>query len=148
YLTEEVLALMLHSIIKENSYQDSVNLMLLTNKISTMDGVKQASIMMGTPANKEIFQNTGMFTDELEKAGPNDMCIVIDTDDEDKVAQVLTTIEEELKNQAISSSKQEFESVRTWDKAMQALPKANLALISVPGQYAAEEAEKALDRGL
>ncbi|AUM65093.1 acyl-CoA synthetase FdrA [Brevibacillus laterosporus] len=139
---------MLHSIIKENSYQDSVNLMLLTNKISTMDGVKQASIMMGTPANKEIFQNTGMFTDELEKAGPNDMCIVIDTDDEDKVAQVLTTIEEELKNQAISSSKQEFESVRTWDKAMQALPKANLALISVPGQYAAEEAEKALDRGL
>ncbi|TCZ75735.1 acyl-CoA synthetase FdrA [Paenibacillus albiflavus] len=139
---------MLYSIIKENSYQDSVNLMLLTNKISTMDGVNQASIMMGTPANKDIFQNTGMYTDELEKAGPNDMCIVIRTESEEKVSEVLATIEDELKNQAVSSSKQEFESVRTWDKALQALPNANLALISVPGQYAAEEAEKALDRGL
>lgn len=139
---------MLYSIIQENSYQDSVNLMLLTNKISVMEGVDQASIMMGTPANKEIFQNTGMYADELESAGPNDMCIVIRTDHEEKVAEVLNTIEEELKNQAVSSSKQAFESVRTWDKALQALPNANLALISVPGQYAAEEADKALDHGL
>lgn len=139
---------MLYSIIQENSYQDSVNLMLLTNKISMMDGVHQASIMMGTPANKEIFQNTGMYTDELDQAGPNDMCIVIRTDHAEKVTEVLATIEAELKNQAVSSSKQAFESVRTWDKAMKTLPNANLALISVPGQYAAEEAEKALDHGL
>lgn len=139
---------MLYSIIKQNSYQDSVNLMLLTNKVSAMEGVEQASIMMGTPANKDIFKNTGMYTDELEKAGPNDMCIVIHTDHEEKVSEVLATIEDELKNQAVSSSKQEFDTVRTWDKALQALPNADLALISVPGQYAAEEAEKALDRGL
>ncbi|GGF98124.1 acyl-CoA synthetase FdrA [Paenibacillus aceti] len=139
---------MLYSIIQENSYQDSVNLMLLTNKISMMDGVHQASIMMGTPANKEIFQNTGMYTDELDQAGPNDMCIVIRTDHAEKVTEVLATIEAELKNQAVSSSKQAFESVRTWDKAMKTLPNANLALISVPGQYAAEKAEKALDHGL
>ncbi|SMF83717.1 FdrA protein [Paenibacillus uliginis N3/975] len=139
---------MIYSIIKENSYQDSVNLMLLTNKISTMDGVEQASIMMGTPANKDIFHNTGMYTDELDKAGPNDMCIVIKTNSKEYVSEVLATIETELKNQAVSSNKQEFQSVRTWDKALQALPNANLALISVPGQYAAEEAEQALDRGL
>ncbi|WP_339266656.1 acyl-CoA synthetase FdrA [Paenibacillus sp. FSL K6-1330] len=139
---------MLYSIIKENSYQDSVNLMLLTNKISTLDGVEQASIMMGTPANKDIFHNTAMYTDELDKAGPNDMCIVIKTDSQEHVSEVLDTIEAELKNQAVSSNKQEFQSVRTWDKALQALPNANLALISVPGQYAAEEAEQALDRGL
>lgn len=139
---------MLYSIIKENSYQDSVNLMLLTNKISTLDGVEQASIMMGTPANKDIFHNTAMYTDELDKAGPNDMCIVIKTDSQEHVSEVLDTIEAELKNQAVSSNKQEFQSVRTWDKALQALPNANLALISVPGQYAAEEAGQALDRGL
>lgn len=139
---------MLYSIIKENSYQDSVNLMLLTNKISTLDGVEQASIMMGTPANKDIFHSTAMYTDELDKAGPNDMCIVIKTDSQEHVSEVLDTIEAELKNQAVSSNKQEFQSVRTWDKALQALPNANLALISVPGQYAAEEAEQALDRGL
>lgn len=139
---------MLFSIIKENSYQDSVNLMLLTNTVSDMEGVAQASIMMGTPANKDIFKNTGMYVPELDKAGPNDMCIVINTDSQEKVDEILAVIDEQLKNQAVKSKQQEFESVRTWDKALQALPEANLALISVPGQYASEEAEQALERGL
>ncbi|CAH2714906.1 Protein FdrA [Neobacillus rhizosphaerae] len=139
---------MLYTIIKENSYQDSVNLMLLTNKISTMDGVNKVQIMMGTPANKDIFKTAGLHTEELEKAAANDMCIVVDTDSEDKIQEVLDEVDNYLKNQAISNTKQEFESVRTWDKALKALPNANMAIISVPGQYAAEEAEKAIDNGL
>jgi len=139
---------MLYTIIKENSYQDSVNLMLLTNKVSTMEGVNKVQIMMGTPANKDIFKTAGLHTEELEKAAANDMCIVVDTDSEDKIPEVLEEVDNYLKNQAISNKKQEFESVRTWDKALKALPTANMAIISVPGQYAAEEAEKALDNGL
>ncbi len=57
-------------------------------------------------------------------------------------------IEQYLKNQSISNEGQDYETVRTWDRAKKALPDATLALISVPGQYAAEEAEKALDLGL
>ncbi|WP_059173888.1 acyl-CoA synthetase FdrA [Bacillus sp. FJAT-27445] len=139
---------MLYTIIKENSYQDSVNLMLLTNKISTMDGINKVQIMMGTPANKDIFKSSGLYTEELEKAAANDMCLVIDTDLEEKIQEVLDEVDNYLNNQAISSSKEEFESVRTWDKALKALPSANIALISTPGQYAAEEAEKALDNDL
>ncbi len=139
---------MLYTIIKENSYQDSINLMLLTNKISTMEDVNKVQIMMGTPANKDIFKSADLHTAELEKAAANDMCIVIDTDSEEKVQEILEEVENYLNNQAISSSKQEFETVRTWDKAMKALPDANMALISVPGTYAAEEVEKALDNGL
>ena len=37
---------------------------------------------------------------------------------------------------------------RSLDGAMEALPGANLALISLPGEYAAAEARRALDRGL
>lgn len=139
---------MLFTIIKENSYQDSVNLMLLTNKISTMDGINKVQIMMGTPANKDIFKTAGLHSEELEKAAANDMCIVVDTDSEDKIQEVLEEVDNYLKNQSISNSKQDFESVRTWDKAVKALPDANIALISTPGQYAAEEADKALDNDL
>ena len=71
---------MLHTIIKENAYQDSVVLMLLTNKISTMDGVNRVSIMMGTPANKDIMGGSGLRTPELEKASANDLAIVLLTD--------------------------------------------------------------------
>lgn len=38
--------------------------------------------------------------------------------------------------------------MRRWDSASQKLPDANLALISVAGEYAAELANQALDRNL
>ena len=40
------------------------------------------------------------------------------------------------------------EKVRTWDRAVKAMPDANLAVISIPGKYAAEEAMSALENGL
>ncbi|MED3573639.1 acyl-CoA synthetase FdrA [Cytobacillus praedii] len=139
---------MIYTIVKKNSYQDSINLMLLTNSISTIEGVNKAQIMMGTPANKDIFKTAGLYSDELETAESNDMAIVVDTDDENKMSEVLEKVEQYLKDQSISNKGNEFETVRTWDRAKKALPDATLALISVPGQYAADEAEKALDLGL
>ncbi|WJY26875.1 acyl-CoA synthetase FdrA [Sporosarcina trichiuri] len=139
---------MLHTIIKKNSYQDSINLMLLTNSVSTMEGLNKVQIMMATPANKDIFKDAGLHTDELEAAESNDMAIVMDTEDDSMVDKVLEKVDQYLKDQSISNKKQGFETVRTWDKAVDALPNANVAMISVPGQYAADEADKALDRGL
>ena len=52
---------MLYTIIKKNSYQDSVNLMLLTKELSATEGIEKISVMMGTPANKEIFANYRSF---------------------------------------------------------------------------------------
>ncbi len=139
---------MLHTIIKKNSYQDSINLMLLTNSIATMEGLNKVQIMMATPANKDIFKDAGLHTAELEAAESNDMAIVVDTDSADMMDTVLEKVEQYLNDQSISNKKQGFETVRTWDKAMDALPDANVAMISVPGEYAADEADKALDRGL
>lgn len=139
---------MLHTIIKENAYQDSVVLMLLTNKISTMDGVNRVSIMMGTPANKDIMGGSGLRTPELEKASANDLAIVLDTEDASIIDGVLVEVDEFLTSQATSDNEVADETVRTWDKAMKMGVDANLALLSIPGTYAALEAEKALDEGL
>ncbi|CQR46304.1 membrane protein FdrA [Paraliobacillus sp. PM-2] len=139
---------MLHTIIKPNLYQDSVSLMLLANKLSSMDGVEQISIMMGTPANKDIFKNTGLYTPELDDAKPSDMCIVIRTEDPEIIDTVLEQIDSFIQDQSSSGSANDYENVRTWDRALQQLPDANMALLSIPGQHAATEAHKALDRGL
>ena len=56
---------MLKTVIKKGSYHDSVVLMLLTNHISAIEGVHQVSIMMATPANKDIFRQSGLETEEL-----------------------------------------------------------------------------------
>ncbi|EUJ24227.1 membrane protein FdrA [Listeria grandensis FSL F6-0971] len=139
---------MLHTIIKENAYQDSVVLMLLTNKISTIDGVNRVSIMMGTPANKDIFGTSGLRTAELEAASANDMAIVADTDDASKLDEILEEVDAFLASQATKESSNTTETARTWDKAMKLDPDANMALISIPGTYAATEADRALDEGL
>lgn len=58
-------------------------------------------------------------------------------------------LEEALKQLAQGSgSSQSLTQVRRWDSACQKLSDANLALISVAGEYAAELANQALDRNL
>ena len=47
---------MISILIRENQYQDSVTLMLLSNFLSDIEGVTSASVMMGTAANKDIFK--------------------------------------------------------------------------------------------
>ena len=139
---------MLNTIIKSNSYQDSIVLMLLTNKISTIDGVNKVSIMMGTPANKDIFKTGGLYTPELEKASSNDMVVVLDVEHDSIIEIVFDEIDRFLEEQSKGSVGGEVEeSVRTWDKALELAKDAPLALISIPGTYAALEIEHALNEG-
>ena len=140
---------MLKTVIKPNSYQDSINLMLLTNKINTLDDVIQGQIMMGTDANKDIYNAAGLLTPEAAAASPSDMVIVVETDDDAIMDTVLAETEAFL---ADLSTKKEAaggpaEAI-SWEEAVALLPDANMALFSIPGEYAAPELERALDLGL
>lgn len=91
---------MLYTVIKKNLFQDSVSLMLLTNHLSALDGVQQIQVMMGTPANKDIFKGSGLYTEELEDASPSDLCIVVNSDDEGMVDKVVEETDNYLSNQS------------------------------------------------
>lgn len=139
---------MLYTVIEKNSYQDSINLMLLTNSINTLQGVTKCSIMMGTEANKDIFRNSGLLTAEAESAAPSDMVIVVEASDEKVVENVLSEAHKFLNDLAVKKKKNSVESVTSLEAALEEMPDANLALFSIPGEYAADEIEKALDKGL
>lgn len=139
---------MLQTIIKPNTYQDSVSLMLLSTHLTGSDGIDRVSIMMGTPANKEIFASTGFETPEMREAGPSDMVIVVDSDSDDAEQLVTAQVEDFLSNQAQAASHRSFAKVASLERALAELPDANFALISIPGEYAAQEARRALERGL
>ena len=99
---------MIKTVIKKGTYHDSVVLMLLTNQISAIKGVKKVSIMMATPANKDIFRQSGLETDELLHASANDMAVVMDIEKEELVPEVLTEIEhffEQKKNKKPNNKK-------------------------------------------
>ena len=95
---------MYHTIIKTNSYKDSIVLMLLTGEISELEGVNKVSIMMATDANKSIFDGSGMLTDEVKAASPNDIAIVIDVADESVLDDALVKIDEFLNKSASESA--------------------------------------------
>ena len=139
---------MLYTVLKENSYQDSINLMLLTNHISTLDGVDKVQVMMGTDANKDIFNSAGLLSKEAEGAKPSDMVIVIDTEDESLVGDVMKSIDKFLSDLSVKKGTGAQKSARNWEQVKELMPDANLALISVPGIYAALEIENAIDNGM
>ncbi len=134
--------------IKENSYQDSINLMLLTNAVSTIDGVEKAQVMMGTDANKDILKEAGLYNDEVQKAQPSDMVVAVDSQDEAVLSAVMDEVENFLGDLSVKKESSQVKDARNWDEALEAQPDANLALISVPGIYAADEIETALDNNL
>ena len=110
---------MLFTVVKKNTYQDSINLMLLTNRINTLEGVKQSQIMMATDANKDIYRNAGLLTAEAEAAAPGDMCIVVEADSEDIVDKVLEEVKAFLNDMSVKKEKQALTSVTTWDEALE-----------------------------
>ncbi|SJZ52120.1 FdrA protein [Pilibacter termitis] len=138
---------MLQTIIKKNSYQDSVVLMLLTNKINELDAVKRVSIMMGTPANKDIFIAAGFDTPEMKEASANDMVIMLELENGGNEKEVLEKVDEYLLKQQDGEGVRE-ENVNSWEKALKKAKNASVALFSIPGAYVPLEVEKALHHGL
>ena len=102
---------MIYSVIKENSYQDSINLMLLTNHINSLPNVEQCSIMMGTDANKDILKNTGMYHQDVDKAKPDDMVIVVKGEGEQLMEAVLMEVEDFLQDQSIKKKESGIQAV-------------------------------------
>ncbi|MFM1538397.1 bifunctional FdrA/YlbE family protein [Helcococcus bovis] len=140
---------MLKTIVKEGMYNDSVVLMLLTNHISNLENVKKVSIMMGTPANKDIFKQSGLETPELLAATANDMVIVADVDEDEVMDTILEEMDKFFEDQKKKNKKNDgMQVVKSWDSALEQLPNADLAIISTSGTYAGMEADRALDEGM
>lgn len=142
---------MIHAFIKKGCFQDSVSLMIISRKLSESENVDDVSVMMGTPANKSLLETTGFWHDDFNQATPNDICVAIRTETaDDSITQaILQQLDESLQQLAqATGGSQTLLQVRRWESACQKLPEANMTLISVAGEYAAELANQALDRNL
>ncbi len=135
-------------LVKPNMYQDSVKLMKLSAEMRQLDGVQQASVVMATEMNKETLKEIGMLVPEVAEANANDLVIVVAADSEEQALKAIETAKNLLAGSEVKQVESRLQLPRTLRSAVEALPGANLALISVPGTYAAAEAFKALNLGL
>jgi FdrA protein len=116
-----------------NRYVDSVRLMQVAQRVRGHDGVTRAEVAMGTQANLEAL---GVECD----ATPTDIVIAVQGGGE----AALDAAEASLSAPAASQEA----SVADPPRSLLGATGANLALISLPGEYAVLEAHRALTAGL
>ena len=132
-------------VIRKNSYYDSVFLMRVAKTISQQKGVVQAAALMGTEKNKGLLREIGVLHSEAAAAAPQDLIIALKADNQEVLDEILKNADSWL-HPAMESGKRL--SVRTLEEAWYCQPYSNLAVISVPGEYAAREARRALELGV
>ena len=131
-------------VVEKNLMRDSLQLMKISEELKKLPGVIEAVIAMGTETNKEIAKDLGVYTPELENVGEDDLFIAIKAQDEEALQKAIERAREWL-TRPPESGETEFIDI---DMALSALPDANLALVSVPGEYARDVSMKFLERGI
>ncbi|HEX2235899.1 MAG TPA: protein FdrA, partial [Actinomycetota bacterium] len=134
--------------VRPSSYVDSVVLMAATRAMRSSAGVEGASALMGTPANREALARDGFDPAETGAVGANDLVLAVRADSEEHAAAALSAAEDVLDRRAQGAPEPAAAGPRSLPEATARLPGANVAIVSVPGEYAALEAHKALSLGL
>ena len=138
----------LKNVVRRGFYLDSVALMRLSSEIAASPETLDAVLMMATPANKKIMADAALLTESSKTAGANDLIIALRAKDEDAADSMLEVVRERLDSHARGATSSGIERARSLAGAVEAAAESNLALISVPGEFAVREARKALAHGL
>ncbi len=134
--------------VERQSYRDSVTLMRISRALDARPGVEAAALMIGTPSNKSLMRDAGLLSAQAQDAGPNDLIIAVRAAEAGAAAAAVEAAIGLLAQGGEAAEAAAGLRARTLEGALELLPQANLALVSVPGEFAAREARMALARGL
>jgi len=134
--------------VRRGAYQDSVALMRIARSVRALDGVDVAGLMIGTPANLEILRDAGVLGPEGESAGPADIVIALRATTAAAADAAMAHARQLMDRPRAAAGAAQSWQPRTLRSALAETPTANLALISVPGDFAIAEARKAIRAGL
>jgi len=132
-------------VIRTNQYYDSVFLMGVNKRLSQVEGVEQTAVLMGSEKNKVLLTDLGIIGHELDNALPNDLIVAVIA----KTPQIVESVLDDLDNalSALDEGVSTFH-LHTLEDGLAEKPLANLAVLSIPGEYVYREAQKALEANL
>ncbi len=133
---------------KTGEYFDSVTLMLVARSLTEIEGVEEATVVMGTEENKQILKASGLLLEEFKSATDTDLLISAKAADEETARSVIARAEELLIESKQKKASAGAHLPRSIEGAVKELPDANMVLISVAGRYAGDLAMEALKKGL
>ncbi len=134
------------SSIRKSDYHDSVTLLGVAQSLVNAEGVRDAAVVMGTPANKELLESAHLLTEDALKATPNDLVIVVSGASISQTQAALEMADRLLKESHTPGANMgDAPRPRTLSAALDAARESNIVLVSVAGRYAAPVAFKALE---
>lgn len=132
-----------------DTYVDSVVQLAGTRAMRQVEGVEWAAAAMATPANLETLQGEGFDLASLSGAAANDLFLAVRAGSAAAADDAREAAEAAMFGPRGGAAADAGERPpRTLAEALARAPGANVAVISVPGDYAALEAHKALSAGL
>ncbi len=132
-------------LIRKNQYYDSVFLMGINKGLLGVPGVIESAVLMGTENNKKLLKDIHIVNDEINQSSANDLIVAVIAETESSAVDAFAKLDVLLVNPDSQSAEVK---VRTQSDGLRKLPTANLAVISVPGEFAAREAKNALENDL
>jgi succinyl-CoA synthetase alpha subunit len=132
-------------VIRKNQYYDSVFLMSVNKHLSDEKGVQQTAVLMGSDGNKKLLAEIGFENAQIVAAQANDLVVAVVADTDSIVKDVLGKLDQFFQGAGEGVT---VSDIHTLEDGLKAKPNANLAVISVPGEFAAREALVALKKGL
>ncbi len=140
---------MIFTRIKPNLYKDSVALMRIAEKLLADPALLRATLVMATPANKDILHEAGLLNADAGTAAPSDLIMVVECAGAEIADQAFALVDTSLQGgtQVASGPSREV-APKTIPMGRACLDHASMAQISVPGAYAGGEALKAVKAGL
>ena len=124
----------------KNRYVDSVTLMTVAVELTERDGIDGAECGMATKQNIEILEELGYPLPEGVTS--NDVAIALDAGDEAVMKEACAFVERALSS-GHSSRQRVYHDVDSIGEG-----EFDVLQISLPGEYAAREAYKAVDKGM
>jgi FdrA protein len=130
-----------------DTYVDSVVQLSATRAMSESAGIQWAAAAMGTPANVQTLASEGFATTGIGSA--NDLFLAVRGNDDESVQGALSAGSDAMfASRPNAGGPTQQRAYRTIGRAVREQPDTNVAIISVPGSYAALEAHEALTAGL
>ncbi len=131
------------------TYRDSLLLLSATRAMHDGDGVGWAAAVMATPANVEDVASHGVPVDDLSGADANALLLAASAEDASAAEEALRRGHAMLfASEGRTGREPDGTTPQTIGEAAAMLPGANVAVVSVPGPYAAMAAHSALTAGL
>ncbi|MEU8246293.1 FdrA family protein [Nonomuraea sp. NPDC048916] len=133
-----------------DTYCDSLRLLVATSVMAEHDDVAWAGAVMATPSGRESLAAEGFGAESIGTVGANDLVLAVRAHGK---AAAETALDAGAKA-AFEEARAEpgdgavAAAPRTVSAALQRMPDASVAIVSVPGDYAALEAHHALSEGL